>query len=156
MATTDQSPTPSAPVLQSLLEQEHRLLFGRASNGITDLLNLSHDCLCVRDNRVGIILWNRSAEQLYGWNASEARGHMPETLLKTKFPKPIAEIRMELEATGRWEGELTHTARNGRTVVVASRWSLQTDPGGQWRGVLQVERDLSEHRQLEAHLVRAQ
>ena len=139
-----------------LLEAEHRLLFGCASTGITDLLRTAHDCLLVRDNRVGIILWNRAAEQLYGWSQSEARGQMPEALLQTKFPKPIAEIKMELEVTGRWEGELIHTTRSGRAVVVTSRWALQTDEGGQWRGVLQVERDLTEQRQLEAQLRRAQ
>jgi PAS domain S-box-containing protein len=146
----------SLPGSLGLAPEEHRLLFGCASTGIADLLTLTHDCLIVRDNRIGIILWNRAAERLYGWNQSEARGQMPEALLKTRFPKPVSEIRMELETKGRWEGELTHTTRSGRTVMVASRWSLQTDQGGQWRGVLQVERDLTEQRRLEAQVRLAQ
>src|SRR5215471_2270411 len=84
-----------------LAEGEHRVLFGCTSSGLADLLRMTHDCVLVRDNRVGIILWNRAAEELYGWTQTEARGQMPETLLKTKFPKPISEIRMELERTGR-------------------------------------------------------
>jgi PAS domain S-box-containing protein len=81
---------------------------------------------------------------------------MPEALLKTRFPKALDEIKMELERTGRWEGELAHTARDGRTVLVFSRWALQTEEGGQWRGLLQVERDITEQRRLEAQLRRAQ
>lgn len=151
----DQDPSLSAYGDLGLQEHEHRFLFGCTSTGLTDLLRIAHECVLVRDNRLGIILWNRAAEQLYGWKQSEARGQIPERLLKTKFPKPVSEIKVELEATGHWEGELTHTARSGRIVVVSSRWCLQTDQGGHWRGVLQLERDITEQRRLETELGRA-
>src|SRR3974390_1114946 len=129
MATDEDLCSSLSPGL-ALPAEELRLLFGPTSNGLADLLRMTHDCLVVRDNRRGIILWNRAAEQLYGWKQSEARGQMPEALLKTRFPKALDEIKMELERTGRWEGELAHTARDGRTVLVFSRWALQTEEGG--------------------------
>jgi len=152
----DEDLSPAPPTYLGLPQEQYRLLFGCASTGIADLLRTAHDCLLVRDKRVGVILWNRAAEQLYGWKQSEARGQLPEALLKTKFPQPLSQIERELEETGRWEGELLHTCRNGRTVVVTSRWSLQSAEDGLWHGVMQVERDITEQRRLERELLQAQ
>ncbi len=138
-----------------LAEEKHRLLFGVTSSGLTDLLRTTHDCLIARDRDGRIVLWNRAAEQLYGWPMAEARGCLSQVLLNTKFPAPLPEIESELYATGRWEGELTHTTRAGRTVVVASRWSLQSDEEGQCYAVLQLERDLTEQRLVEEQLRQA-
>lgn len=135
-----------------MAEENHRLLFGSGSRGLTDLLFTTHDCLIVRDRDDRIILWNRAAEQLYGWPMSEALGRVPEALLKTRSPRPFPEIASALSATGRWEGELAHTTRAGRTVVVASRWSLQTDEEGRRYAVLQLERDLTEPRRAQEEL----
>src|SRR5258707_7150049 len=121
-----------------LAEEQHRLLlFGAGSTGLVDLLRTTHDCLIVRDKDGLVMFWNRAAEQLYGWTLSEARGQMPETLLKTRFPKPIGDIESELYAKGQWIGELAHTSRDGRNVIVASRWSLQADAEGRYLGTLQ-------------------
>jgi PAS domain S-box-containing protein len=73
----------------------------------------------------GIInFWNRSAEQLYGWRKEEAVGKVSHDLLQTQFPKPLEEIESELVRTGRWEGKLLHTTRDGGRVAVQSRWTF--------------------------------
>jgi PAS domain S-box-containing protein len=135
-----------------MAEEQQRVLFGAMSNGLMDLLRTTHDCLIARDGEGCVMLWNRAAEQLYGWPAPEARGHLLAALLKTQFPRPLRDIESELYATGRWEGELVHTTRAGRPVVVASRWSVQADEQGQCCAVLQVERDLTEERQTQEEL----
>jgi hypothetical protein len=48
-------------------------------------------------------------------------------LLKTVFPVPVEQIETEVMSTGRWEGELVHTKKDGTQVVAASRWFLQRD-----------------------------
>lgn len=139
----------------SLAEKRHKwLLFGASSNVLTDLLATSHDCVIFRDKEGGVVYWNRAAEQLYGWTASEARGQTLKTFLKTTFPKPWKEIESELYAKAQWEGELAHVARDGRTVIVASRLLLQADREGAYLGILQLERDLTEQRRLEQALGR--
>jgi PAS domain S-box-containing protein len=100
-----------------------------------NLLDISHDAIFVRDlNKDAITFWNRGAEELYGWTKEEARGKVPHTLLQTRFPSLFEDIMNELSRTGRWEGELSHTKRDGAQVHVVSRWSLLTDRAKARRG----------------------
>ena len=91
------------------------------------LLDLTHDTVFVRDMNDIITYWNRGAEELYGWNKEQAVGKVSHRLMQTIFSTPLEQINEQLFRTGRWEGELTHTKRDGTQVVVASRWSLQRD-----------------------------
>ena len=108
------------------------------------LLDLSHDAVFVRDMNDRITYWNRGAEERYGWRRDEALGRSSHELLQTVFPLPIAEIAAELHQSGRWEGQLTHTKRDGSRVVVASRWSQQRNEDGTPVSVLETNNDITE------------
>jgi PAS domain S-box-containing protein len=77
------------------------------------LLDLTHDTVFVRDMADVITYWNRGAEALYGWSSDEAVGKVTHQLTQTIFSAPLDEINQELLRTGRWEGELVHTKRDG-------------------------------------------
>jgi PAS domain S-box-containing protein len=62
------------------------------------------------------------------------------------------EIKAELLRTGRWEGELIHTKRDGTQVVVASRWSLQRDEQDLPVAILETNNDITERKRAEAEL----
>lgn len=113
------------------------------------LLDLAHDAILVRDMDGTITFWNRGAEDTYGWSREEAVGKSCLSLLKKQFPKPLEEIEAELLREGRWEGELVHTKRDGTQAVVASRWALERDDHGQPLAVLEINSDITEHKQLE-------
>jgi PAS domain S-box-containing protein len=129
-----------------------------------NLLNLTHDAIFVRDMNGAITYWNRGAEALYGWTAKQAEGKIARELLRTVFPIPRELIIAELLRSGRWEGELARTKKDGTQVVVASRWSLQRDVGGTPVAALETDNDITERkradeererlRQLEADLAR--
>jgi diguanylate cyclase (GGDEF)-like protein/PAS domain S-box-containing protein len=116
-------------------------------------MDLAYDAILVWQLKTGAIsFWNRAAEVLYGWERSEVVGHTPQAILKTQFPRPLAEINAELVRIHRWEGELVHTRRDGSTVVVNSRWGLHVDLDGQPQSVLAINRDITERKRAEAAL----
>ena len=121
-----------------------------------DLLNVTHDAIFVRTMDDAITFWNRGAEALYGWTAEEAAGKIPFELLATVFPAPLEEIRSDVIRFGRWEGELTHTRKNGARVVVASRWTLRRDERGVPLSILENNNDITERKATEETLQKMQ
>jgi two-component system sensor kinase FixL len=120
------------------------------------LLDLTHDTIFVRDQGDVIRYWNRGAEELYGWGRDEAVGRVSHQLLKTVFPKPLSEIMEELLQTGRWEGELVHTKRDGARVSVSSRWSVEHDERGRAIAIMETNNDITERNQARQALHRTQ
>jgi len=108
------------------------------------LLDLTHDTIFVRDVNDVITYWNRGAEELYGWKRNEAIGEKSHDLNQTVFPAPLEDITADLIRTGRWEGELIHTRRDGTKVVSASRWSLQRDGQGRPAATLETNNNITE------------
>jgi len=133
------------------LRQANETLRERAN-----LLDLTHDTVFVRDMNDVITFWNRGAEERYGWTRDEAIGQVSHAIIKTTFPAPLPEIKAELTHTGRWEGELLHTRRDGSMVVVASRWALQRDEHGNPVAVLETNNDISERKRAEEALQKVQ
>jgi PAS domain S-box-containing protein len=114
-----------------------------------NLLNLTHDAIFVRDMNGTVKYWNRGAEELYGWPAAQAVGKVFRELLKTIFPVPLKQIEEEVVRTGRWEGELVQTKKDGNQVVVASRWSLQRDESGAHVAILVINNDITRRKRAE-------
>jgi two-component system sensor kinase FixL len=119
------------------------------------LLDLTHDTVFVRDLNDVITYWNRGAEELYGWTREETVGKVSHQLTQTIFPAPLEEINAELLRTGRWDGELVHTKRDGTQVIVASRWSMQRDERGRLVGTLETNNDITERKRAEEALRKA-
>src|SRR5262245_17290485 len=111
------------------------------------LLDLTHDAAFVRDMDGRITYWNRGAEDLFGWTAGEALGRVAHELLQTVWPEPFADIAAGLLRTGRWQGELVHTRRDGARIAVATRWALQRDASGNPVAHLVTANDVTERKQ---------
>ena len=120
-----------------------------------ELLDLTHDALMVRDMSGKIAYWNRGAEELYGWRESETLGRSSHDLLHTVFSGSRDAIEAQLLVSGRWEGDIIHTTRDGRQVTVASRWALQRDERGQPAAVLETNTDVTERNEAQEDLNQA-
>ena len=93
-----------------------------------NLLEQAHDAILVWEfPRTAIIYWNRGAEQLYGYSREEAIGRPSHELLHTEHPMATSDFEAALERDGEWTGELTHTTRDGRKIIVESRHVLMRE-----------------------------
>jgi PAS domain S-box-containing protein len=110
---------------------------------LADLLMLSHEPMFAWKLLGAIEFWNTGAERLYGFAPNEAVGHSSHSLLQTKLPIELAELRSQLRNEGYWAGELRHVCKDGREVIVDSRMQLLGDDT-----VLEVNRDVTEIRSL--------
>jgi PAS domain S-box-containing protein len=120
-----------------------------------NLLEQTHDAIIVWEFPRTIVFWNRSAEQLYGFSREDAIGHDCHELLRAEHPLPRLVLEATLEREGEWTGELTHTARDGRTILVESRHVLVREADGR-RLVLETNRDITERKRAEEALRLAQ
>jgi PAS domain S-box-containing protein len=116
-----------------------------------DLLNQSHDAiLTMQTDARAIVYWNRGAERLYGYTAAEAEGRRTHELLRTRAPIPIQDIDTQVVREGSWYGELTHTTRRGRDIVVESHIVRVSYNGDTF--ALEMNRDITERKRAEERL----
>jgi two-component system cell cycle sensor histidine kinase/response regulator CckA len=119
------------------------------------LLDKAQDAILVRSLDDRILFWNQSAERLYGWTAAEAIGQDANQLLFNEPSPQLEEARQTVMEKGEWRGELYQVTKEGRKIVVESRWSLVRHDDGTPRAKLVVNTDITDKKRLEAELQRA-
>lgn len=129
--------------------QEEREREATRNREQAELLDLAQDAILVRSVDGKILYWNKGAERVYGYSRAEAVGSVAQTLLSPRLPKNIAEIDRELQANGSWEGEISHTRRDGTQAIVSSRWVLKRDADGAAKSVLELNTDITARREAE-------
>jgi PAS domain S-box-containing protein len=115
----------------------------------TRLLNLTDDAIIVRDQQDRIVYWNRGAKEMYGFSAKEALGKITHELLRTTHPENLEKIRKNLVRDNFWSGELVHTRKDGRTINVFSRWTLDRDVSGRPASILETNTDVTARKRAE-------
>ncbi|KAF3885030.1 MULTISPECIES: PAS domain-containing sensor histidine kinase [Nostocales] len=138
---------------QAVLEE--RKLVELESRKLAQMLDCANDTIMVRSLDERITYWNQGAERLYGWKKQEVLGKYVHILLKTVFPNPLEEIRKEFWQKGYWEGNVTHTQRDGKQITVASRWTLQRNENYQPVAILEINNNISDRKLAEEALQKA-
>jgi len=113
------------------------------------LIESSHDAIVVREVGGRILQWNAGAQEIYGWSAADALGRISHQLFQTVFPVSVESVEAALDRSGKWDGELIHTRRDGQRISVESRHILtrgtDTHPGA----VLEINRDITKRKEAE-------
>ncbi|TVP62488.1 MAG: PAS domain-containing sensor histidine kinase [Nodularia sp. (in: Bacteria)] len=120
------------------------------------LLDITTDAILVRDLHNQILYWNKGAENIYGWRAGEVIGRNTWEIL---YPENSPQLTVALETVlkhGSWIGELHKITRNGKPVIIHSRWTIMYDAAGLPKSIMSVDTDITEKKQLETQLQRAQ
>jgi two-component system, cell cycle sensor histidine kinase and response regulator CckA len=118
------------------------------------LIECSHDAIIIAGPDRRIRHWNVGACETYGWSEEEALGHAIHALLQTRNPETIAVIDRILSERGRWDGELIHTCKDGRAIVMESRHVLLRGPAGEPAGILEINRDITGRKYADDELKR--
>lgn len=93
--------------------------------------------------------WNQAAEQMYGWRADEALGQPISGLLRSEHQDDVAEVLRIFHERGSWRGEVTQQRRSGERFAVIASVSYVRDGNGVPVGIVAVNRDITERKQLE-------
>jgi PAS domain S-box-containing protein len=120
------------------------------------LLDATTDAIILRDLSNNILLWNKSAEKLYGWQSEEAIGKNAESLLSASAAQQYKEIYNIVLEKGSWQGELLKQNKAGLELIVESRWTLVLDEWLQPKSILSVDTDITQKKQLETQFLRTQ
>ncbi len=122
----------------------------RAIRRQAELLDQAQEPIFVWEIGGGIVYWNRAAQDLYGYSREESIGRGSHDLLKTKLPSPVEEFEAQLATLGSWEGELTHTTKDERVIIVESHHKVVPEDGRLL--VLESNRDITDRKRVERQL----
>ncbi|MCC5650369.1 PAS domain S-box protein [Nostoc sp. XA013] len=119
------------------------------------LLDVSTEGILVQNIHNQILFWNQGAERLYGWKAEEVVGKNVLQLLYKDSPQ-LEDAYLKVMNTGEWQGELDQLTKEGKVIIVESRWILIRDDNEQPKSILSVNTEITQQKQLEAQLLRSQ
>ncbi|MBN3925726.1 PAS domain-containing sensor histidine kinase [Nostoc sp. NMS4] len=120
------------------------------------LLDITTDAIIVEDLHNQILFWNKGAEKIYGWQVQEVQGKNAWELLSKKTSPLLLAAQKTVIECGAWQGELHKFTKNGKEIIIASRWTLMLDTVGLPKSILMIDTDITEKKLLETHLLRSQ
>src|SRR5688500_18143588 len=109
------------------------------------LLDQAQDAIMVRDLDQNILFWNKSAEHIYGWTAAEAIGKNARDLIIKQPSETFETARKTVLENGEWKGEMHQSRRDGKAIVVESRWTLVRDEKGKPKSIFLINTDVTEN-----------
>ncbi len=121
-----------------------------------ELLDQVSDAIIISTLDDRVVYWNRGAQNLYGWKAEEVAGREISELIANDDSQAYHKALVRVLESGEWAGELRQTCRRGDDLVVASRWTLESDGMGEPCSILRFNSDITEKKQLEARVLRTQ
>ena len=120
------------------------------------LLDKARDAIMVIELDGAVRFWNRGAEAAYGWTKAEMIGRAFHELFDAQQRARHFEARTTAATTGEWAGELRQLDREGREVIVESRWTLVRDDDGLPESFLVINTNMTEQLQLEKQFLQVQ
>lgn len=120
------------------------------------LLDVVTNAILVKDIHNRILYWNKGAENIYGWQASQVYGKKSSRLLHKEHSSQQDDALLSVINQGIWQGELHQLTKDGREIIVESRWTLLRDNKGQPKSILAENTEVTQKKQLETQFLRTQ
>lgn len=122
---------------------------GNLAQDIFSWLNALHDVVHLRSPEGLLVYCNQRATTLFGWKSPTT----PISIGDESLVGPGLKIARK---TGFWSGDLIRKDTHGNDVLMESRWTALDASEGFDGGFFVIELDVSERRQSDANLIRAQ
>ena len=119
--------------------------------GQASIMDKARDAIIIRSLDSRVQFWNKGAERMYGWTASEAQSdpqHAPVHVDVVAFDAAIRQV----SANGDWSGELECRRRDGSVLAVECRWTLLVDETTRTRSILAIDTDISKRKSAEREI----
>jgi two-component system cell cycle sensor histidine kinase/response regulator CckA len=148
----------AAAIRRALEQAQERARRERAEERIHEqaaLLDKAGDAIIVLGLNENIIYWNKGAERIYGWTANEAT-ESGERLLNNEDARVSALAKKQVLERGEWMGQCFQATKDGRRIITNSRWTLLRDNSGNPKAHLVINTDITDIKNMEAQLLRAQ
>lgn len=139
-------------IVTSLVDITDRKKQQKKTEDQATLINLSPDAIIIKKIDDTITFWSKGAKELYGWTEEEAIGQKSRQLFKTKFLEPYEEILAELHFKGSWSGEKVHTTKEGKQIIVNSRWLAKKNEKRQLLEIFETNEDITTRKMAEKAL----
>lgn len=125
-------------IRQEELKEEVKLQSGLLSN--------VNDCIIVADSEYKIILWNKGAEELFGWNDSEVLGmHVKELLELSGYKKDKLDLEEAVMQGRDWQGKVNNfITLNGMKKSFKLSVTTIKDELGKIKDIVGIATDITE------------
>lgn len=130
--------------------RQPRRASGMAEARLAAIVNSSDDAIISKDLTGRIVSWNRAAEQLYGYAASEILGKSIFSLIPEELKAEEEEILARIGNGERVEHyETCRLRKDGTRIEVSITVSPVYDPDGRIIGASKIARDISPAREAQ-------
>ena len=129
----------------------------RANRELSAIIEASPVAIYMLDQDGVVMLWNASAERVFGYTEEEAVGKLPLYLLEDQlgdFQSNIGRAVTGDVATGSLETQ--RGRKDGKIIDVLVRWARVNDETGHILGIMHAAADITEHKKLESQLQHSQ
>ncbi len=125
----------------------------RAARSLASIVESSDDAIIGKDVEGVITSWNRAAEQLFGYSATEAIGRPIAILAPPDRADEMPAILARLKQGGHVKHfDTVRRAKDGRLVPISLTASPIKDEDGEIVGASKIARDISERKRAEERL----
>jgi PAS domain S-box-containing protein len=120
------------------------------------LLDEAQDAIMVTDFQGRLTFWNNGAEHMYGWSRKQAVGSFVRDLLFDSTHSKDYDLAMEdILQFNEWSGEHYNLNRNGKELLILSRWKKVENASTKRKVILIVNTDITEKKRQVMQLLRA-
>lgn len=119
---------------------------------LAKMVENTKDAIIVTDKELNIEMWNKGAENLYGYKQKEVLGKNAVSIVGTQYKPEEKKHILQRMQEGFWTGEVKQMRMNGEVIDVFGTITTLKDHEGMITNFVAVNHDISEAKKAEEEL----